>query len=193
MDNSSQSSQEFLPLDYNYDEIQEDLINVEDMILSDDEKEYDNDPMFDLEQSLYDAENIPILQEISKEDLGCTTMHLDNTKTALLNFAKLIEMSAYSENDIIKKNLLQALIPCMENFNLDSSSASFSKLPSLFVVNTIFKIKKIDFSKQKFIQKSKKYEEFEKSLALEVLNSHTSLAPYKSILESPAFCSSIMK
>ncbi|CAG8812987.1 26333_t:CDS:1, partial [Gigaspora margarita] len=120
-----------------------------------------------------------------KEDLGCTTMHLDDTKTALLHFAKLIEMSAYSENDIIKKNLLQALIPCIENFNLDSSSTLFNKLPSLFVVNTIFKIKKIDFSKQKFIQKPKKYEEFGKSLALEVLKSCTNLAPYKPILESP--------
>ncbi|CAG8697016.1 34418_t:CDS:2, partial [Gigaspora margarita] len=70
MDNSSQSSQEFLPLDYSYDEVQEDLINVEDIISSDDEKEYDNDPMFDLEQSLYDAEDIPILQEINDEETG---------------------------------------------------------------------------------------------------------------------------
>ncbi|KAF0413129.1 hypothetical protein F8M41_007853 [Gigaspora margarita] len=54
MDNSLQSSQEFLPLDYSHNEVQEDLINIEDMILSDDEKEYDNDPMFDLEQNLYE-------------------------------------------------------------------------------------------------------------------------------------------
>ncbi|CAG8812989.1 26334_t:CDS:1 [Gigaspora margarita] len=87
MDNSSQSSQEFLPLDYSYDEVQEDLINVEDIISSDDEKEYDNDPMFDLEQSLYEyalasaefendpwkefsAEDIPILQKINDEETG---------------------------------------------------------------------------------------------------------------------------
>ncbi|CAG8503423.1 8102_t:CDS:2, partial [Dentiscutata erythropus] len=260
-DNSSQSSQEFLPLDYSQDELQEDLINVEDMISSDNEKEHDNDPVFDLEQSLYEytlasaefsAEDIPILQEISNEetgdeyteeipaimtkqttlciiidnnhgeirrcnresakglrelisvweidedavndvnkelhhkaDPGCTAMHLDDTETTLLHFAKLIKIVAYSENDIIKKNLLQDLIPCIENFNLDSSSASSSKLPSLFVVNTILKIKKIDFSKQQLIQKPKKYEEFGKSLALKVLKSRTSLAPYKSTLESP--------
>ncbi|CAG8803142.1 1496_t:CDS:2, partial [Dentiscutata erythropus] len=70
MDNSSQSSQGFLLLDYSQDELQEDLINVEDMISSDDEKEYDNDLVFDLEQSLYDAEDIPILQEISNEETG---------------------------------------------------------------------------------------------------------------------------
>ncbi|CAG8648913.1 10597_t:CDS:1 [Dentiscutata heterogama] len=87
MDNSSQSSQGFLPLDYSQDELQEDLINVEDMISSDDEKEHDNDPVFDLEQSLYEyalasaefennpwkefsAEDIPILQEISNEETG---------------------------------------------------------------------------------------------------------------------------
>ncbi|CAG8840858.1 3661_t:CDS:1, partial [Gigaspora margarita] len=124
-----------------------------------------------------------------KEDLGCTTMHLDNTETALLHFAKLIEILVYSENDTIKRNLLQVLISCIENFNLDLSSTSsstlFSKLPSLFVVNTIYKIKKFDFFKQQFIQKPKKYEEFGKSLALEVLKSRTSLASYKSILESP--------
>ncbi|CAG8743422.1 4340_t:CDS:2, partial [Dentiscutata erythropus] len=264
-----QSSQGFLPLDYSQDELQEDLINVEDMISSDDEKEHGNDPVFDLEQSLYEyalasaefkndpwkefsAEDIPILQEISNEETGdeyieeipvintkqttpciiinndhgeiqccnresakrlrelisvweidedavndvnkelhrkadpeCTAMHLGDTETTLLHFAKLIEMVAYSENDIIKKNLLQDLVLCIENFNLDSSSASSSKLPSLFVVNTILKIKKIDFSKQQLIQKPKKYEEFGKLLALEVLKSHTSLAPYKSILESP--------
>ncbi|KAF0545746.1 hypothetical protein F8M41_002034 [Gigaspora margarita] len=54
MDNFSQSSQEFLPLDYSHDEAQEDLINVEDIISSDDKIEYNNDPMFDLEQSLYE-------------------------------------------------------------------------------------------------------------------------------------------
>ncbi|KAF0419889.1 hypothetical protein F8M41_007110 [Gigaspora margarita] len=85
MDNSSQTSQEFLPLDYSHDEVQEVLINFEDMISSDDEKEYDNDSMFDLEQSLYEyalasaefendpwkefsAEDIPILQEINDEE-----------------------------------------------------------------------------------------------------------------------------
>ncbi|CAG8699553.1 15762_t:CDS:2, partial [Dentiscutata erythropus] len=100
-----------------------------------------------------------------KADPGCTATYLGDTKTTLLYFAKLIEMVAYSENDITKKNLLQVLIPCMENFNLDSFSASSSKLPSLF--------------------NPKKYEELGKSLALEVLKSRTSLAPYKSILESP--------
>ncbi|KAF0458559.1 hypothetical protein F8M41_000946 [Gigaspora margarita] len=87
MDNSSQSSQEFIPLDYSYDEVQEDLINVEDMISSDDEKEYNNDSVFDLEQSLYEyalvsaefendpwkdfsVEDIPILQETSDEETG---------------------------------------------------------------------------------------------------------------------------
>ncbi|CAG8819375.1 28819_t:CDS:1 [Dentiscutata erythropus] len=87
MDNSSQSSQGFLLLDYSQDELQEDLINVEDMILSNDEKEHDNDSVFDLEQSLYEyalasaefknnpwkefsAEDIPILQEISNEETG---------------------------------------------------------------------------------------------------------------------------
>ncbi|CAG8840857.1 3660_t:CDS:1, partial [Gigaspora margarita] len=87
MDNFLQSSQEFLPLDYNYDEAQEDLINVEDIILSDDEIEYNNDSMFDLEQSLYkyaldsaefendlwkefSIEDIPILQEINNEETG---------------------------------------------------------------------------------------------------------------------------
>ncbi|CAG8508607.1 40594_t:CDS:2 [Gigaspora margarita] len=251
IDNFSESLQEFLLYDYSHDEVQEDLINVEDMISSDDEKEYDNDPVFDLEQSLYkytlvlaefendpwkefSVEDIPILQEtsddktsneytkeilaiktkqftpcviidndhreiqccnresvkglrelIGKEDLGCTAMHLNDTKTALFHFAKLIEMIAYSENNIIKKNLLQVLIPCIESFNLNSLSTSFNNLSSLFVVNTIFKIKKIDFSKQKFMQKPKKYKEFGKSLALEVLKLCTSLAPYKSILESP--------
>ncbi|KAF0429818.1 hypothetical protein F8M41_005622 [Gigaspora margarita] len=87
MDNFSQSSQEFLPFDYSHDEVQEDLINVKDMISSDDEKEYDNDPIFDLEQSLYEyalasakfendlwkefsTEDIPILQEINDEKTG---------------------------------------------------------------------------------------------------------------------------
>ncbi|KAF0415322.1 hypothetical protein F8M41_007645 [Gigaspora margarita] len=85
MDNSSQSSQEFIPLDYSYDKVQEDLINVEDMISSDDEKEYNNDSVFDLEQSLYEyalvsaefennpwkdfsVEDIPILQETDDEE-----------------------------------------------------------------------------------------------------------------------------
>ncbi|KAF0384490.1 hypothetical protein F8M41_011602 [Gigaspora margarita] len=70
MDNFSESLQEFLLHDYSYDEVQEDLINVEDMISSDDEKEYDNDPVFDLEQSLYDVEDIPILQETSDDKTG---------------------------------------------------------------------------------------------------------------------------
>ncbi|KAF0556691.1 hypothetical protein F8M41_015048 [Gigaspora margarita] len=87
MDNTLQSSQEFLPLDYSYDKVQEDLINVENMILLDDEKEYDNNPIFDLEQSLYEyslvlaefkndlwkefsIEDIPILQEISDKKTG---------------------------------------------------------------------------------------------------------------------------
>ncbi|KAF0443371.1 hypothetical protein F8M41_003576 [Gigaspora margarita] len=87
MDNFSQSSQEFLLLDYNHDEAQENLINVEDIISSDDKIEYNNDPMFDLEQSLYkyaldsakfendpwkefSVEDIPILQEISDEETG---------------------------------------------------------------------------------------------------------------------------
>ncbi|KAF0512364.1 hypothetical protein F8M41_018026 [Gigaspora margarita] len=87
MDNSLQSLQEFLPLDYSHNEVQEDLINVEDMISLDDEKEYDNDPVFDLEQSLYEyaldlaefendswkefsIEDIPILQEINNEETG---------------------------------------------------------------------------------------------------------------------------
>ncbi|CAG8750770.1 6786_t:CDS:2, partial [Dentiscutata heterogama] len=61
MDNSSQSSQGFLLLDYSQDKLQEDLINVEDMNSSDDEKEHDNDPI---------AEDIPILQEISNEETG---------------------------------------------------------------------------------------------------------------------------
>ncbi|CAG8748390.1 717_t:CDS:2, partial [Dentiscutata heterogama] len=52
--NSLQSLQEFLLLNYSQDELQEYLINVEDMISSDDEKEHDNDSMFNLEQSLYD-------------------------------------------------------------------------------------------------------------------------------------------
>ncbi|CAG8800134.1 13920_t:CDS:2, partial [Dentiscutata erythropus] len=164
--NSSQSSQGFLPLDYSQDELQEDLINVENMISSDDEKEHDNDPVFNLEQSLYkyalasaefendlwkefNVEDIPILQEISKADPECTAMHLGDTETTLLHFAKLIEMVAYSENDIIKKNLLQGLIPCIENFNLDSSSASSSKLPSFLIRTLLFQKYEIVRQKQK--------------------------------------------
>ncbi|CAG8698290.1 13967_t:CDS:2 [Cetraspora pellucida] len=232
VNNSSQFSQGFLLLDYSQDKLQEDLINVKDMISLDDEKEYENNPIFNLKQSLYKesakglqkligvwkidkdaANNVnkelyyfdvclrhfnydqntvysknlkdKCLTEKSKADPECTAMHLGDTKTTLLYFAKLIEIVAYSENNIIKKNILQNLISCIENFNLDLSSASSSKLLSLFVVNTILKIKKIDFSKQQLIQKSKKYKEFRKSLALEVLKLHTSLAYYKSILESP--------
>ncbi|CAG8445222.1 4858_t:CDS:2 [Scutellospora calospora] len=194
---------------------QEDLIDIENI----DDENYDDDPIFNLEQGLYEhalvsteyendlwkelnIEDIPILQEISDEkitnisnsrgghyvcyqcyeknsgylhirmgtgaktDPGCTAMHLYDIETTLHHFAKLIEMVAYSENEVTKKNLLQILIPCLENFDLDSSSAP-SQLPSLFVVNTIFKIRGLNFSKQQFIQKPKKYEEFGKLLALE--------------------------
>ncbi|CAG8739212.1 22286_t:CDS:2, partial [Cetraspora pellucida] len=120
----------------------------------------------------------------AKKDSGCIAMHLDDIETALCHFVKLIEMVAHSENEVTKKNLLRILILCLENFDLDSSSAP-SQLSSLFVVNTIFKIKRLDFSKQQFIQKPKKYEEFGKLLALEVLRSRTSLAPCKLILEYP--------
>ncbi|CAG8857531.1 35432_t:CDS:2, partial [Gigaspora margarita] len=70
INNFSESLQEFLLHNYSYDKVQEDLINVEDMISSDDEKKYNNDPVFDLEQSLYDMEDIPILQETSNDETG---------------------------------------------------------------------------------------------------------------------------
>ncbi|CAG8716069.1 6436_t:CDS:2 [Gigaspora margarita] len=70
-----------------HDEAQKGLINVEDIILLDNEIEYNNDLIFDLEQSLYEyalnsaefendlwkgfsVEDIPILQEISDEETG---------------------------------------------------------------------------------------------------------------------------
>ncbi|CAG8820844.1 5849_t:CDS:2, partial [Cetraspora pellucida] len=99
-----------------------------------------------------------------------------------------IDQSLYTENTSNSQEVRYICCQCyekndeylhirMENFDLDSSFAP-SQLPSLFVVTTIFKIKRL-------IQKSKKYEEFEKLLALEVLRSRTSLAPCKSTLEYP--------
>ncbi|CAG8852685.1 33810_t:CDS:2, partial [Gigaspora margarita] len=70
MDNFSESLQEFLLYDYSHNEVQEDLINVENMISSDDKKEYNNDSVFDLKQSLYDVEDIPILQKTSNDETG---------------------------------------------------------------------------------------------------------------------------
>ncbi|CAG8497610.1 6130_t:CDS:2 [Cetraspora pellucida] len=162
--NFSQSSQ---------DEFQEDFIDVENI----DNENYDDDPIFNLEQSLYEhaltlqipcremalcpaidqslyTENTSNSRGVhyiccqcyekngghlhirmgtgAKKDPGCTAMHLDDIETALRHFAKLIEMVAHSENEVTKKNLLQILILCLENFDLDSSSAP-SQLPSLFV------------------------------------------------------------
>ena len=101
-----------------------------------------------------------------KADPGCTAMHLGDTETMLLHFAKLIKMVAYSENNIIKKNLLQDLVPCIENFNLDSSSALSSKLPSLFVANTILKIKKLIFPNNNLYKNPKNVKNLENHLPL---------------------------
>jgi hypothetical protein len=122
-----------------------------------------------------------------RTDIGCIAKHSDDTATALHYFAKLIETVAQSENDGVKERLLRALFPCLENFDLDSLSVQSDELPRLFAINTAFKIKGFDFSRQmkQLALKPKKCEEFGKSLALEVLRSRTSLASYKSTLESP--------
>ncbi|CAG8814789.1 21558_t:CDS:2, partial [Racocetra persica] len=104
-----------------------------------------------------------------KIDLGCVEIYLDDTTSALCRFVKLIEMVAQSENNGVKNNLLRILFSYFENFDLDLLSAQSNKLPSLFVINTVFKIKNFDFSKQQFTQKPKKYEESEKLFALEIL------------------------
>ncbi|CAG8554802.1 1631_t:CDS:2, partial [Acaulospora morrowiae] len=137
-------------------------------------------------------EEIEEIEEIDSEyrnivDIGCIAEHSNDTTTALYHFAKLIEIVAESEDDNVKKHLLQALYPCLKNFDLNSSSTQINKLPSLFVVNTAFKIKKLDFSKQlkQFTLKPKKCEEFGDLLALEILKSRTSLSSHKETLESP--------
>ncbi|CAG8499968.1 5333_t:CDS:2 [Scutellospora calospora] len=223
MNINSPHSQESLTLHYSQEESEEYLVDIETMTPPDD-KNYDDDPVFDFEQNLYEqalvsaelkddpwkefnTEDIQIWQEVSFEETSgkyteeiptiitkptTPCVIIDNehgeirrsdTETALLHFSRLIETVAYSENDRLKEHLLQALFPCLENFNLDLPSSQPSKLPSLFVVNTAFKNKQFDFSKQQFTQKPKKYEEFGKSLALEVLRSRSSLDPYKLILE----------
>ncbi|CAG8558395.1 12906_t:CDS:2, partial [Cetraspora pellucida] len=117
--------------------------------------------------------------------IGCIAKHSNDTTTALHCFARLIEMMAKSEDDNVKKHLLQALYSCLKNFDLNLTPARINKLPSLFVVNTAFKVKGLDFSKQlkQFTLKPKKCEEFGKSLALEILRSHTSLYSHKETLE----------
>ena len=122
-----------------------------------------------------------------KKDVGCTSKHVDDIETALHHFAKLIETVAQSHDPKVKEHLLCALFPCLENFKLDPSAPQPIALPSLFVVNTAFRVKGIDFPKQmkKLELKSTKCEEFGQLLALEVLKSRTSLIPKKSTLESP--------
>ncbi|CAG8557260.1 11804_t:CDS:2, partial [Dentiscutata heterogama] len=70
------------------DEFQEDLIDVENI----DDENYDDDPIFNLEQSLYEhalkefnIEDIPILQEISDEEIGSEyTEEISTIRTKLI-------------------------------------------------------------------------------------------------------------
>ncbi|CAG8473773.1 6465_t:CDS:2 [Ambispora leptoticha] len=146
-----QTLQDILPLRYSQDELQE--VDIQTLGLSDDKNNCEDNTRE------LNAENITVWQETNYEETSDEHTEEEKEQTwdalqsiwmtlYLLSIANLIETVAQSENDEIKDRLLRALF---ENLSLNPTPptpAQPSELFSLFVINTAFKIKGFDFSKQ---------------------------------------------
>ncbi|CAG8482611.1 20163_t:CDS:2 [Racocetra fulgida] len=180
---------EFLLSNYNKDELQENLIDIKDMISSDNEN-YD-DPVFDLEQNLYEyalfnVEDIPILQEKSGKGIGneyieeiSTIKAKPTTPCVIINNDHREIRRCNRESD----KRLRELINVWE-IDIDAVNDVNRELHLLGVYLRHFNYNQNNVHSKKLKGKHSTERKFGKSLVFEVLRLRTSLAPYKSTLES---------